>query len=396
MNGSTHGPLAGDADLERALAVLDWSFGGRLTWGAANWLGSMGHETARVLRDAGGVVQAVLCLLPMGQWFGGRRVATGGIAGVGTAPEARGQGASRALLLRVLRDLRADGVPLSTLYPASFELYRRNGFETAGSMFRYAVAARDIDVRDRELAVRELSESDSDAVVALHKEVAAEAPGNLDRGPQLWSRVRARRGVPATGFGVWAGGALEGYVFILQAAAREPGRHPYDLELTDVAARTGRAWRRILTLLRDHGSLGATVRWAGALVDPMAQLLAEEVYTVEVSTPWMLRLVDVDRALEARGWSVSSPHELHLDVADAALPENAGRRVLSVRHGEVTVRPGGDGALSLDVRALAKLYSGFSSATALTRVGQATGPPEAIATADAVFRGAHPWMPDMF
>lgn len=395
MEGVTHGPLAGDADLERAVAVLDWSFGGRLTWGAAAWLGSVGHETARVLRDAQGVVQAVLCVLPMGQWFGGRRVATGGIAGVGTAPEARGRGVSSALVQRVLRDLRAEGVPLSTLYPASYTLYRRSGFEIAGSTFRYGVAARDIDIRDRELAVRELCDADQAGVIALHNMLAAEAAGNLDRGAPLWGRVHARRGVPATGFGVWAGDALEGYVFVLHAAAGEPG-HPYDIEVTDAAARTGRAWRRILTLLRDHGSLGATVRWSGGLVDPMAQLLAEEVYKVEVPTPWMLRLVDVDRAIEARGWPDAPTVELHLEVDDAALPENAGRRVLSIAAGRASVRPGGDGALALDVRALAQLYTGFASATALARIGRLSGSSEAIATADAAFRGPHPWMADMF
>ncbi|TNF23950.1 MAG: GNAT family N-acetyltransferase [Deltaproteobacteria bacterium] len=393
--GASYGRLSGEAELARAQAILDWSFGGRLTWSAAHWLDAMGHDTVRALRDDAGRVQAVLCLLPMGQWLGGRRVATGGLAGVGTAAEARGSGASSALLRDTLRELRADGVPLSTLYPASFTLYRRAGFEVAGSMYHYGVAARDIDVRDRELAVRPVEDGDWDAIVALSREVARGEMGNLDRGPQLWDRVRSRRGVPTTGFVVTDGGTLEGYVFLLQQAAAAPGR-PYDLELTDVQARSARGWRRILTLLRDHGSLGAQIRWHGGPADPVVTLLAEEVCSVQLSTPWMLRLVDVDRALAARGYRAGARGELAMEVADEVLPENAGRRVLSVSDGVASVRPGGAGALRLDVRALAQLYTGYASAAALARVGRLDGTPEALATADALFSGPHPWMSDMF
>jgi len=388
-----YGPVETDADVERAAEILNWSFGAALTWDSAKWLAATGHETARALwRNEG--MAAVLCVLPMGQWFGGRRVPSGGISGVGTAAEARGQGASTALLIHTLRELRADGVPLSTLYPASYTLYRRSGYEIAGSRFRYRVAARDIDVRDRELAVSPLGERHHDAVAALRDEVARHQAGNLDRGRQGWDRARSRRGKAATGFGVWDGDTLEGYVYMLQTPTTDhPG--PYDLELIDVQARSARGWRRLLTLLRDHGSLSARVGWWGGPAEPMALMLAEEVCEVSASTPWMLRLVDVDRALEARGWG-RAPVTLELEVHDPVLPENSGRRVLTVCEGAARVRPGGAGALRLDIRALAQLYTGYASASQLTRMGRVDGDGEAIARADALFSGPHPWMSDMF
>jgi predicted acetyltransferase len=60
------------------------------------------------------------------------------------------------------------------------------------------------------------------------------------------------------------------------------------------------------------------------------------------------------------------------------------------------VRPGGDGRLRLDVRALAPLYSGHLSPHALHAVGALEADEGSLAVAAALFGGPAPAMPDMF
>src|SRR5687768_10513571 len=63
------------------------------------------------------------------QWFGGRAVATCGVAGVAVAPELRGKGLARQVLTRLLADARDRGAAISTLFPTVPFPYRRLGWE---------------------------------------------------------------------------------------------------------------------------------------------------------------------------------------------------------------------------------------------------------------------------
>ena len=77
-----------------------------------------------------GQLAACLTVLPFGQWFGGRRVPTGGVASVAVAPELRGRGVARALLSQALVAMRERGEVLSGLYPTTARLYRSMGWST--------------------------------------------------------------------------------------------------------------------------------------------------------------------------------------------------------------------------------------------------------------------------
>ena len=52
--------------------------------------------------------------------------------------------------------------------------------------------------------------------------------------------------------------------------------------------------------------------------------------------------------------------------------------------------------LSLDVKALASLYSGYLPPGELARLGMLSGSPEALAAAAATFAGPAPWLPERY
>lgn len=99
----------------------------------------------------------------------------------------------------------------------------------------------------------------------------------------------------------------------------------------------------------------------------------------------MLRLLDVRRALESRGYPEAVSARLELEVQDDCIPENSGRFVLDVSGGKAEVRTGGSGRLRLHVRGLAALYTGFLSHVDLGLLRLAEGEPRDLALAGALF-----------
>jgi len=169
-----------------------------------------------------------------------------------------------------------------------------------------------------------------------------------------------------------------------------------NLVVRDFVALTPRAARRLWSLLGSHGTIMKTIYWAGPAVEPLLCHLPEQQATIEKAERWMLRIVDVPRALTQRGYAAHVSATLDLDVCDAVIPQNQGRFSLSVEGGEGRVERGGDGALRLDVRALAPLYSGLLTPEELRSVGWLDGTPAALESAARIFAGPQPWMPDHF
>jgi predicted acetyltransferase len=217
--------------------------------------------------------------------------------------------------------------------------------------------------------------------------------GFLDRKAYIWQRVRAPREGRTRSFGVVVNGALEGYLYIRE---RHTSGARYDLWLSDVVALTPRAGRRLLGFIADHRTLAESVVWFGGPSDALLALLPEQRYTITLKDQWMLRIVDVAAALEARGWPPDITTELELELRDEQIAANSGRWVLEVADGRGSVRRGGGGELRLDVRGLGALYSGHLDPFALRRSGLADSDERTLARARGLFAGPAPCLPDSF
>lgn len=375
------------------LEMLNWAFvRPTTTQPMPTFIDRIGPENIRILREAGRPVGG-LGIIPMGQWFGGQRLAMGGIAAVAVAPDKRGRGVATQLMQAVVREMQAAGTPLSALYPATQPVYRAVGYELAGSRCLIRIPTGGIGLKQRLPELRMMTPADIPAIQALYRERARQSNGALDRFPPLWDRVFKPKGDALPGFLAERDGRLEGYCVI----SREPkDGFRYNLALTDMTVTTPEAGRRLLTLFADHRSLGDDVEFYGGPVEPILMLLPERGFDVHNKWYWMLRIVDVPSALSGRGYPEGVETELHLSVRDDLIPENNGPFVLEVFGGRSRVKPGGEGRLKLDVRALAALYSGFLSPAQLVGLGQLEAPEVDLKRAAVCFAGPAPAMGDMF
>jgi len=341
-DGWSYGGVESDRCIEDFVRILDDCFAVPEPW-ARSIVEGAGRDVLRFLRGKRGT-KGALIQYPMGQYFGGRRVSMTGIGAVGTLPAERGGGVATALMSECVRDIRAAGVPLSALR----ELYDR---------------------------------------VSRHRN------GHLSRNEYLWSRVWSPVRSPARGFVVEEDGAIEGYLFFTRSANEELFQK---LMLTDFVAATPRAARRLYSFLGDYSSLGDVVLWHDGPGGSLMQFLPRVSFEVSVHMHWMLRIVDVPAALEARGYPLGLEGELHFAVEDPVIPENTGKWVLRVANGSGTVEPGGRGELRIGERGLASLYSSFMAAESIALCGMAAGDERTLAAATAIFGGPAPGMGDMF
>lgn len=353
---------------------------------AETYTSRVGVSNLRVVRTDGEMVGG-LALIPMGQWWGGRRVAMTGIAAVGVAPEQRGRGAAHALMTGVLRELQERGVPLSTLFASNLPLYRKSGYERAGTGYIYRVEGSRVGVSAREPEMERLDGDERDVLEPIYTEWARRTNGNVDRTPFMWNRLIEGKESRSTVYTV----GREGYVAYSQGLQHEPVR------VWDYAALTSAAARRILAFFTDHRIMASEIRWVGGPADPLIAALPDvrhdRVFKVH---EWMMRVVDIESAFGDRGYAEAASGELQMEVADDILPENGGRWRLRVEGGRGELTRGGEGRMKLDARGLAMLYGGLLRPRELRDQGMLESPDADLATAELVFAGPSPWMTDSF
>ncbi len=383
-----------EQDTEAVVRVLMHAFAGTAE-GVREWLAKSGWENLRVVRDGEGATPiATLLRIPMAHFYGGKPVKTVGIAAVGVAPEARGRGVAKFLMSEGLREIARDRVALSSLYPATTTLYRRVGYEQAGTNFEHQYPVDSIAVKGDNLAIRASTAADLPAIKACYEAFARTRDGALDRGEYIWNRKMTPRDGPCSGFVVEEdapipdacdGRRITGYVFLRQDRNPVSGRHA--VLVSDIAAVTTRAARRLLAFIGEFGSMAENMTYLCGQIHPLFSLLDEpRGLTVKFKEYWMLRVTDVAAAVSERGYHPGLSAELHVDVADEVLPQNSGRWVLRVKAVGSAER-GGRGDLCCDTRGLAAAFGGLLTATNLRMLGLLGGSDDAVATLQAMFPG---------
>jgi predicted acetyltransferase len=384
-----YGPIAAE-EAEPLAALLSQSLHFNLTAdGITEWIGRVGHEPMRAVRQAGKMVTG-LRIIEMGQWFGGVRIPIVAISAVGAAPEHRGQGATTYLMQKMHEEVRERGYAISTLYPATLSFYRRTGYERAGAWNKYEIETARIYAKDRALEMVAAGEEEYGRIRRLYDCRAQITNGHLDRSELLWQRTLEPKEKTAHKYLIRQGGEEVGYVVYVQGGQHE------SIRITDYCALTPEAVSRVLTFFSDHRSLATTIIWNSGPNDPLLYALAEQDVKVPLRLDWVLRVVDVEKALMQRGYPAGLNTEVHFDVRDDQLLWNDGRFLLRLEEGRPTVVRGGEGRLRLDARTLATLYTGYLSPLDLKVAGRLEGSAPDLASAQIAFSGPRPWMPDIF
>ncbi|WP_333737540.1 GNAT family N-acetyltransferase [Streptomyces sp. IBSBF 2806] len=316
-----------------------------------------------------------------------------GVTAVGVLPTHRRRGVLSAMMRRQLAELRARGEYLSVLLASEALIYRRFGYGPATYTQRLTVP------RHRgALALTQgaAAAADTGAVELLPR---AECVEILE---EVYDRYRrAQPGALSRPHRWWAVGAGQPpvspaprYVAVHRDGAGVPdGYASYaigeseTLTVDETVAADDAVFTALVRFVLGHDLVDEVVIKHFPPGHPLRWQFADfRAGQVSGDTDWLwVRLLDVPRALTARGWFCDG--ELVLDVDDPFLDERA-RYLLTVRDGKADcVRTDREPDLSLDVSDLGSVYLGGTDPSTLVRAGRIRAHrPDAAALADALFR----------
>jgi predicted acetyltransferase len=337
---------------------------------------------------------------------GGADVPAAGVTVVGVLPTHRRRGALTALMRAQLEDARAHGEPVSYLWASEGTIYGRYGYGLAS---RAAKATID---RDRAgfsapfepRGTLRLVDADEAARLfpPLYDAARAQRPGMFSRSDAWW-RTRRLHDDPARRGGSGAldkvvlelGGEPAGYALYRVKQEWDPaGFSTGSLVVIEAISPTPDATRELWRWILDFDWTAQIVADFLPLDHPLFLLLAEpRRANLVVGDGLWVRLVDIGASLSAR--SYAGDGELVVEVADAFLPENAGRWRLGPEGAE---RADEAPELRLDVTGLGSVYLGGFSFADLVRASRADElVPGAADRGDALFRtSALPWCSEIF
>ncbi len=313
---------------------------------------------------------------------GARVTPMAGLSWVGVHPGQRRQGVASAMLRHHLHGLHESGAEaVSGLRASEPAIYGRFGYglATAGLQLRvpHGAALREVPGAES-VTVRWLTvdaQLDGDLVEALHARARVHRPGLLARSAQLRARwlvdnpARRAGGEPLRLLLAERDGDPTGYAVLRRTGHWDRTRFVGTASVTEVVALDPPTARALWGVLVDLDLMTTMTTPSLAADDPLLTLLVDVRGTTPVlSDDLWLRLVDVDRALAARGYA----HDVDvvIGVTDDLCPWNARRWHLAAGPDGAACVPTSDPAhVRVDVRELASAYLGGTSLVALAAAG---------------------------
>ena len=317
--------------------------------------------------------------------FGGRPVRCMEVVGVAVPEANRRTGVATAMLEGATSWGTHQNLGMSLLFPAVPLLYRRLGWEFAGTLPRTRLPGRVAPPGGD--AMRPARHEDLAGVAACHERYIAALTGPGRRDGERWQRLLSGEAAH-----VLAGGdGIEAYVLRYRGGGPAQGPNA----LVDWAATTPRGLRAVVAHLATDPAAGAA-EVCGPLPD--AWSLATETWELPASSGlhWMARSLVLRTAIAQRGFPVGLEASVTFEVDDRVVVDSRGPWRLEVAGGRGALTPSRTADVVLDPRALGPLFTGFRTAGQLARAALLDGPDEALATMTAMFAGPPPVLLDFF
>jgi predicted acetyltransferase len=346
-------------------------------------IGDIFEPKRSLLAHRAGAVCATLAVYSLDLSVPGGRQPVAGIGYVTVDPTHRRRGLMRGLVHRVLATLHDRGEEaVAALHTTEPAIYGRFGFGSATRAVRIEIprSARELTApgADPPPSVRVLDPDRCGAEIArVYADAVDRRPGMLGR-DDAWMRravldLPERRGGAGRLLCMLAGedgrGGARGYALYSLTAHWENSYPRYQVHVRELFARDPTAYATLWRSLLDI-DLGGTVTADRPVDDPILALLDDPRSAVPVVRDQLYtRLVDVERALAARGYAAEV--DLVIEVADPVCPWNEGRwRLRTGQGGAQCDRTSASADMALSARELGAVYLGGTSLAQLAAAGR--------------------------
>ncbi len=352
-------PTAGE--VERAIEVASAAFPnvtrGQWTTSFAMVTEVFGLRYILIVEDGSSIVSTLICQ-PMPVYINGRPVPHASTGAVATIPEARNKGCAGAMMAECVRLLRAEKICLSSLWPFSYEYYRKFGWEIGAEVRNYAAPSAVFAALGDPDQSRPAEQEETQEVRRVYEGWAQSFNCLTQRSSVWWDRV-----VPfATDGGRrtivhLTSGRIDGYAMF----AINPGEQPVAtvLELAFAQPEHRRSMLARLAALVPEGSISFSA--------PLNDLFLQEIpnprlISAGITPSFQFRVIDPLRAMQRLEVEEDVSGRVTFSISDPVFREGWSFG-MDVSDGEVTLtKPDARRCLEMDVMTFARLYSGYLSA----------------------------------
>ncbi|MFP4113885.1 MAG: enhanced intracellular survival protein Eis, partial [Spirochaetales bacterium] len=307
----------------------------------------------------------------------------GGISGVATAPEFRGRGLVRSLMIESLRWMREHGRPVTMLRPFREQFYERFGYVRTACSLAYSISTDSFAEYLHRPPKSDLTFERVPAASAQTryaewmKALAAHAHGHV-----LSEELTAAQWVHAFKDRLYVFVARDGAPAALASYTKEGFLQEGRLTVNDFVWSdfdSLDALKHYFALHRDQTSTIHVTLPAGANLASIFPRMVGAKSAQLHGSPWMVRIVDVEQALDGIG--VSEDGLCRVAVRDEQCPWNEGVYEIASRGGRLSAkRTDAAPDVELSIAALsALLYGSFRMSQVAREFEPAVRNPDALA-----------------
>ncbi|MFB6551258.1 enhanced intracellular survival protein Eis [Streptomyces sp. NPDC056405] len=352
------------------------------------------HADLRIAVARGEIAAGGLSLIGQ-QYFGGKPVPAALLGAGCVAPEHRGSHLSTRLITERLRPLQEQGAVLATLWTAATGHVQRMGWTAPVQAFSWTVPTDELrrSFTDANWVVTQGRTHHSDT---LQHQIAARWNGPWKR-PSWWNTwLQAKHP------------GLTTYEFRLPHHAVSGSlsvafEHHHDgrrLVVHDFWPATAQAAAAMLAFLGRHNSRIPTIDFQRTALPP-APLLLHHLHragsvTAQAGNPWLLRVLDLRKAVRLRGWPADADLALPIEVTNHA-GDDTSCFSIRIHDGTGELEPSGrPGHVTLTQGQFAVWYAGGYRTTAAALLSGVHGDPAAVRQLIHATSDQEPWMADHF
>ncbi|WFR99573.1 GNAT family N-acetyltransferase [Rhizobium tumorigenes] len=338
--------------------------------------------------EQGSEPAAAFALIDTGHWFGGNVIPACNIAHVAISPEHRGSGLAASILDFAGEEALRRGADVVSLFASTRPVYRKSGFELAGSEMIYEAETSELYKVKASFKCRRVSgESIRPTIGLIYEEHCRDQYGALKRHPGHWNVLLRAADEELSTFVFEADGRDLGYIVL------DTGNPEY-LLLRDWVALTGQTAREILKFLGTFSTVYPRVRWHGGPADQLIFALPDKGWRLVHQEEFLMRVMSPEKALAARGYGHVSA-SIRIQIVGA--PEKQ-TLLLTVKDGKAACQKdlAGEVDITIGLAQFATLFTGFRSAYFLHKAGWILGDAEAIRRCNDIFSGPAPWVGEHF
>jgi predicted acetyltransferase len=304
-------------------------------------------------------------------WVGGGEMGMGGIGAVSTWADLQGKGYAGKLMRESVRIMRERGDAVSALYPFSHRYYGKFGWASMGERIIYTDTRQDnlMPYEERALVRRCLGEEDIERLDTAYCTYALRFNGMVVRTRENWSRrLKHLMDEKGQAYLIENDGKPIGYFFCENVAAQPWG---YECITRDFACATPEAYPAMFGFLAMLPTNVTKITITAPAFPPLIEHFKEPSFTMKWGVPLQYRVVDVERAVVARGFLPEAHGRFIIAVQDTCGDWNTGMWEIEVQdgHGEARRNPAARAELEMTIQQFAQLFMGHLDMVGLARQG---------------------------